>query len=406
MKSLFLLLILVSSFAIAFPFQFADAFEYSPLPIVSLKDLPTQMDFLSKDQESFLGDTIHSTLIRENGEKVELYLIASNNKALGIFYFEDKTDEIFTENFSYRTDFFAMNFRSEIDAEITYVVASERNDNSCVKSIASGKGFDYSLVGDCSAGAVITKQTKDGWAAYVKFFVDFEKPIPDKPYYLKWAYVNAAERNDKGWDQSKVYLWPELFFWDGTAYLTQEEHTTIDVNSGRIEINDFLYMPNEILIENLSKNTIQCADNTIKAAINQEGEFTKDDVARITAKINSITRDVKIYLTIYDQQDNVVLKKSTTFSGETFTITSGPGKQVSDSVFLVSLGNFEPGLYNAAVEFGINGPKDQVLFGVDYRKPIKQEDPNQCNLYLLYDDNYLGLFLVGIPQLLLKICVL
>lgn len=375
------LIILVMAAVLLIPIN-AYAFEYSPLPIVSLKDLPTQNDFLSQDKESLLRYTIHSTLIRENGEKVELYLLASNKRAVGIFYFEDKTDEIFTKNAYYQTDLFVMNFRSEIDAEITYVIASERNDNSCVKSIKSGEEFDYSLEGNCSAGAVITKQTEEGWAAYVKFFVDFEKPLPDKPYYLKWAYIDAAEFDDDGFDQSEVYLWPELFVWDGTAYLTQEELTTINVNSGRIEINDFLYMPNEILTENLSQNKIQCADNTIKAMINQGGEFTKDDVVRITAEINSISRDVKVYLTIYDQQDNVVLKKSTTFSG-------------ADSVFLLDLDDFNPGLYNAAVEFGINGPKDQVLFGVDYRKPINQEDPSQCNLYLLYDDNKSSLIIFG-----------
>jgi len=64
-------------------------------------------------------------------------------------------------------------------------------------------------------------------------------------------------------------------------------------------------------------------------------------------------------------------------------------------MFLVDLGNFNPGLYNAAVEFGINGSKDQVLFGVDYEKPIKQKDLNQCNLYLLYDDNKSSLIIFG-----------
>jgi len=385
MKSVIIIAIAVV-LLITIPIQLSEAAEYSPLPIVTLKELPTQMDFLSEDKESFLGDTIHSTLIRENGEKVELYLLASNKDAIGVFYFEDKTDEIFGENAYYETDLFVMNFRSGIDDKITYVVASQRNDNSCVKSIASGEGFDYSLQGDCSAGAVITKQTKEGWAVYVKFFVDFEKPLPDKPYYLKWAYINA-ELDDDGRDQSEIYLWPEWFFWDGTAYPLQEEQTTVDVNLGRVEINNFLYMPNEILTENLSQNKIQCADNTIKAMTDEFDEeddegYARDDVARISAKINSIQKDVKIFLTVYDQLDNTVLKKSTTFSE-------------SDPVFLIDLGDFNRGLYNAEIEFGINGPKDKVLFGVDYREPITQVDSSQCNLYLLFDDNKNSLIVVG-----------
>lgn len=383
MKKFYLIIFLLGVFGIAFPLQFSDAFEYSPLPIISLKDLPTQTDFLSKDKESLLGDTIHSTFIRENGETIELYLLASNKKAVGIFYFEDKTDKIFTDNAYYQTDLFVMNFRSDIDAKITYVIASQRNDNSCVKSIVSGEDFDYSLEGDCSAGAVIIKQTKEGWAAYVKFFVDFEKPLQDKPYYLKWAYVDAAELDDKERDTSAIYLWPESFFWDGTAYLSQEEHSTINVNSGRLEINDFLYMPNDILTKNLSQNKIQCADNTVKAMTDEkDGVYTKEDVARISAKINSIQKDVKIFLTVYDQQDNVILKKSTQFLD-------------SDPFFLIDFKDFNPGLYNAVIEFGINGPKGQVLFGVDYQKPIIQEEPNQCTLYLLYDNSKNSLIIFG-----------
>jgi len=81
----------MAAFSIAFPFQFSDGFEYSPLPITSMKSIPSQSDFLNKDQEALLGDTIHSTIIRDNGEKTEIYLLSEGITAgdsVGIFYFE------------------------------------------------------------------------------------------------------------------------------------------------------------------------------------------------------------------------------------------------------------------------------------------------------------------------------
>jgi len=53
--------IAVIAFSITFPLQFSDGFEYSPLLITSMKSIPSQSDFLNKDQEALLGVTIHST---------------------------------------------------------------------------------------------------------------------------------------------------------------------------------------------------------------------------------------------------------------------------------------------------------------------------------------------------------
>ncbi|QLH07207.1 hypothetical protein [Nitrosopumilus ureiphilus] len=350
-----------------------------------MKSIPNQSDFLNKDQNSLLPNTIHSTEIRDNGKKVDIYLLSTGTRAgdsIGIFYFEDDTEKQFEDGY-YFTDLFVMHFKSELDAELEYVITSQRNDNSCVKSIPPNISVSFTLDGDCSAGAVITKQTENGWAAYVKFFVDFEKPTYDSPYYIQWAYVDAKGVDDDGWDISSISYWPNNWFFYGTAYPVQEENVLVNVNFGRIEINDFLHMPNEILTENLSQNKIDCADNTIDVVTdsNEEG-YTKNDVARITAKINSIEKNIKVYLTIYDQQDNRVLKKSTTFTD-------------SDPIFLVDLGSFERGVYKAAVEFGINGPKDQVLFKVDIIEILKQKEPNQCNLYLLYDENKSSLIIFG-----------
>ena len=68
----------------------AFSIEYSPLPFVKLQKIPTQNDFLNKNQEELLQDVWHSTVVRENGEKVDIYLLYSglaDAEFVAIFYF-------------------------------------------------------------------------------------------------------------------------------------------------------------------------------------------------------------------------------------------------------------------------------------------------------------------------------
>lgn len=359
-----------------------DALEYNPHPVVIIKSLPSLNDFREQDQESLLADTIHATELRGNTEQIDVYLLFSGTlkgDPVAIFYFEDGTDELH-EDADPPTDQFIMHFKPSEDAEVEYEITTHRNGHSCVQSIPP---IDPTIERDCGSGAVTTKQTENGWAAYVRFFVDFERPTVDSPYYIQWSYVDAEGMDAEGNYKSETTLWPDSWFFQGTAYPWQEEDFSVDVNYGRIEINDFLHMPSQFLTENLSQNTLKCADDTIDVAANiPEDGYTKDDVARITAKIHSLQSNVKVFLTIYDHQHNAVLKKSTTYAG-------------SDPVFLVDLDSFSQGIYTAAVEFGINGPKDSILFGVDTAEQIIQIEPNQCSLYLLFDEDKESLTVFG-----------
>lgn len=359
-----------------------DALEYNPHPVVIMKSLPSLNDFREHDQESLLVNTIHATELRGNAEEIDAYLLFTGTlkgDLVAIFYFEDGTGELH-EGADPPTDQFIMHFKSSEDAKVEYEITAHRNGHSCVQSIPP---IEPTIERDCGSGAVITKQTENGWAAYVRFFVDFERPADDSPYYIQWSYTDAAGIDAEGKYKAETTMWPDSWFFQGTAYPWQEEDFSVDVNYGRIEVNDFLHMPNHFLTENLSQNTINCADDTIDVAANvPEGGYAKDDVAIITAKIHSSESNVKTFLTIYDQQHNVVLKKSATYAG-------------SDPVFLVDLDSFDHGIYTAAVEFGINGSKDSVLFGVDTTETVMQDDSNRCNLYLLFDEDRNSLTVFG-----------
>ncbi len=137
-------------------------------------------------------------------------------------------------------------------------------------------------------------------------------------------------------------------------------------------MNDFLYMPTEVLTESLSANEFFCADNTIEVTSIQE-TYERDEVATIKTKINSIATGVNVILKVYDPNSILKLKKTTTNSG-------------SDAMHLIDLDDFEPGIYTATVEFGVDGSKDQVKFGVAPSKPFEQEKKNMCQVYLLYDE--------------------
>lgn len=158
----------------------AYAFEYDSLPLVIVKEIPSQLDFADKTQQELVGNAWHSTILRDNGEKVESYFLqeySSTGDFVAIFYFEDSTDDDFKEDYYYKTDLFVFDILKDDATRLTAVV--ERTGAECVKDDSGVSGF-YSLTGNCSVGSIITKKTDNGWAAYIKFFKDFEKPKADE----------------------------------------------------------------------------------------------------------------------------------------------------------------------------------------------------------------------------------
>jgi len=379
-SSLAIIFIVITCITLSSTVPSAVGFDYSPMPIVQIKSMPSQTEFESSTQDEILGDRWHSTIVRENSEKIETYLLysgGSDGELDIIFYFEDKTKDNFKDNFYYKSDFFVFDLITDSKETNHFVVIFERFGTYCVKPVTEEQS-NYDFEGECTRGKVVLKQTSDGWAAHVKFFDKVSMPSKDSPYFLKFAYVDARELNEDGFDESPVDYWPKSFFF-GTAELASElTGEKLIVNSGKIEINDFLYTPTDLLTENLIGNTFDCADDTVQVFSAQE-KYKADDVARISAEINSDVKQLKSFITIYDESNNVVFEKDTTPSTE----------GILES--LVPLAGYSSGVYTVIVEYGINGPKGQTQFVVGEGEI--NPDPNTCALFLLFDDKVKTLYI-------------
>ena len=166
--------------------------------MVNLRESISQNDFLSKTQDELLKDIWHSTLVRENGEKVDVYLTYSGYAGVdfvAIFYFEDNTDDNFEEDYYfYKNDLFVFDINPDLEGEVRLAVSAERFGITCIKNIFEEKGFfSYFYEGKCESGTVVTKETENGWAAYVNLFYDLKSPSQEKPYHIKFAYVDAKQ---------------------------------------------------------------------------------------------------------------------------------------------------------------------------------------------------------------------
>jgi len=358
----------------------AFGFDYSPMPIVNLKSLPPQNEFQDSNQNEILQDVWHTTIIRENKEKVEIYLLYSGGRdgeLNAIFYFEDKTDDNFQENFYDPSDLFILDIITDADTENHFVVLVERFGKYCVQPITDDEYY-YDFV-NCSKGKVVKKETDNGWAAHVKIFTTVPRPSDDTQYYIKWIYVDARELNPQGYDQSLVDYWPKSFFFGTAESATEVTGEKLIVNSGKIEINDFLYTPNKFLTENLEANIFDCADNTVTVFSDLEQYPNNNDVAILSAVINSDVKNLNTVLTIYDENNSIMIQKETKLSSD------------NEAQFLIPLNDFSNGVYTAIVEYGINGPKGNIQFIVGPGE-IKPSSDNICTLYLLYDANTLYIF--------------
>ena len=128
----------------------AFSIEYSPLPFVKLQKIPSQNDFLNKNQEELLQDVWHSTVVRENGEKVDIYLLYSglaDAEFVAVFYFEDETPDDFEENYYYKNDVFILDVNPDLQSDVHLAISAERFGFQCVKNVADEDYFSYFLSG-------------------------------------------------------------------------------------------------------------------------------------------------------------------------------------------------------------------------------------------------------------------
>ena len=76
-----------------------------------------------------------------------------------------------------------------------------------------------------------------------------------------------------------------------------EELKKIQVNSGIINTNDFLYKPFDIMTEDLKRNSFECADDTVSVTTNKQS-YNLEDVVTLKVKVTSESNENRIKLKI------------------------------------------------------------------------------------------------------------
>lgn len=372
-------LILSSVLLLISPFLIAESEAiFTPvIPIYQVNEAPTISDFQKLSQSALLGDFTPYSLVRENGERIDSYYFYDNSKHPKlIIYIEDSTDERLKYYHPFNSDYFLMTLETENNK--SYFIFAERNGNSCVFPFEKYSAFWAGTYSGCDGGAVEVKKTDNGYALYVKFFVDVPKPTLDEPYSLVFDYYDITESDKDGiLIKSESYHFPDLFTIGKIIPFTNDESKTIKVNSGKILVNDFLFKPFDVLTQNLKKNPFSCADNTVKVSTKQN-IYSIDDVVTVDVVVNSDIKEERLKLVIYDMDDNLIEEKFSTLSN------------VGYATFLLDLdkmiGNkeFRNKIFKVEVEFGIDGPKDFTYFAIgDYVQIPEKED--ECYFYLTHD---------------------
>ncbi len=355
--------------------QSAFAFEYNTFPAVKVKTIPSPDNFLSKDRTELLGNYDHTVLTRENGEKIYVYFLHTgiSSKPAIFFYFEDKTFEKLKNYIDFNSDFFLIQFKTtESGKEELFIFSEREGRGGCMIPVQYRDEFLSGSYSACEGGAVINKKTDEGWAIYVKFFESFSQPTNENPYFMQMIYGDLEKVVDNKVEELTYYTSPTNLQVYGTVFpISDVKPQEVLVNDGKIEVDDFLYKPRDVLTEGLTANYFPCADDTITVRSDQQ-TYDLDDVAKITVVINSEVQPITVYLKIYDASDNIVYKTTKTYSGKT------------DLSFLVDLDEFQKGIYLVEAEFGINGPKNEIKFGVETTNVSVPLESN-CYFYLLYD---------------------
>jgi len=360
--------------------NFAEGSSYNPLPAVKVDSMPSINDFVSKDKSELLAGYEHTVLVKENGEKIEIYFLYTkglNTKPVAIFYFEDETDDDLENYQPFNSDFFYLFFKTKISGEDEKFVYAERGTKSgstkegCIDALENFDAFWEGKYSGCTGGSVVVKKIEGGWAAYMKSFNDLPPPTNENPYFFQLNYGDIEKVEDNV-PELKYFFWPKYEFYTTIIPVSNVSPQEFLVNNGKVTHTEFLYKPWDLLTKGLVPNVFSCADDSIFLDSDQKN-YSKDDVARFTAKINSDVFPTEIFLKIYDYAQNVVVSKTANYKG-------------NDIIFQVDLKDFDQGLYTVVGKFGIDGAKSEVKFMIGDR-PFSEEVDEKCYFYALYDKN-------------------
>lgn len=351
------------------------------IPAYKVQKLPTIQDFVSKTQSELLGDFVPYTILRDNGEKIQSYLLSSgaSKEFIMIFYFEDKTDKRLENYVPFNSDYFVMGFSAKEDTEPQYIYA-ERKGRGCIIPIGKINEFWTGTFTGCEGGAAEVKQTENGWAVYVKFFGTMEPPTKQKPFLIFYEYGDIKKSKGGVLEELKSYTWPDVFNYGRIIPITDKKADILKVNSGSLGVSDFIYKPSKFLTQDLEKNEFDCADNTVTASSKKVNYGVSNDPIQIEVTINSDLSYGQVYLKIFDSDKDIVYQEQQGLSNTKtvlfhFSLTEGIG------------------VYTAEAEFGIDGPKDKTTFAIGDAQV--SDVKNQCYVYLLYNDSTQNLIVVA-----------
>ena len=346
------------------------------IPINTVNEAPTISDFLKLSQSELLDNYNPYSLVRENGERIDSYYFYDKSKSPKfIMYIEDKTDERLKYYHPFNSDYFLMSL--EIEEGKSYFIFAERNGNSCVFPFEKYAAFWDGTYSGCDGGAVEVKETGNGFAFYVKFFVDVQEPTTDEPYSLYFDYYDITESDDDGiLVKYETYHFPDFWTIGKAIPFTNMDSKTIKVNSGRITVDDFLFKPWNILTEDLRKNSFSCADNTVQVSTKYQS-YAIDDVVRVDVFVNSDVIEERLKLVLYDANLNPIFEKFSSVSND------GTGMFMLDLSTVVGTQEIRNEVFKVEVEYGIDGPKDSTLFVIG--KAVIPEKEEECYFYLTQD---------------------
>lgn len=366
------ILLLISPFLILE----SDAIFTPVIPVYLVDEAPTISDFKKFSQKNLLADFSPYSLVRDNGERIDSYYFYDNSKhAKLIIYVEDSTDERLEYYHPYNSDFLTLFL--ETGNEQSYYIYAERNGNSCLFPSEKYSQFWDGTFSGCDGGAVEVKETDNGFAIYVKFFVDTPKPTIDIPYSLFFDYFDITRSDEEGvLEKYETYHFPDLWTIGKIIPITNVESKIIKVNSGSITVDDFLFKPFNILTENLQKNSFSCADDTVKVSSKYQ-IYPIDDVAIIDVAVNSDVKGERLKLVLYDEELNPIFEKFSSVSD------NGIASFLIDLSTAVGTQEIINGVFKVEVEYGIDGPKGSTYFVIGNAKIPEKSD--ECHFYLTYD---------------------
>ena len=375
MKILLLSVLVVSLLSITFVTS-ANAIFSPVIPIFEVDKVPNEKDFKSIKQEVLVKDFTPFSVTRDNGEKIESYYLYNpkSHELRLLVYMEDSTQSKLKNYVPFNSDFFTMYFA--IDSEEPNFIYAERNGDSCIFPIEHYEKFWAGNYRSCVGGSVTVKDTDDGWAIYVKFTGNIRSPTLSEPYDVYFDYGDITKSDKDGiLEEITYYSYPDRITIGNAIPISKEKTETVNVNSGRITVDDFLYKPYNLLVEGLEKNSFDCADNTL-IVTSKKDWYTIDDVANIKARLNSDIPIENAYLEVFDSDLNLLHSAYTTFSSK------------NEASFSIDLDRMledksQSGIFLAEVRAEVNGPKNSVYFAVE-NNPLPEKDAD-CEFYLTYD---------------------